>query len=95
LFINRPVNLFTANLPDVDLEEPFDEFFSILGPLGVELKGTLTNNDAFELHTHLEFGYDTYGLTHGDPLQGFFVEGASATISAGIEADLELDLAVA
>lgn len=95
LFINRPVNLFTATLPDVNLEEPFDEFFSIIGPLGVELKGTLPNSDAFELHTHLNFGYDTYGLTHGDPLQGFYVEGASATVKAGIEADLELNLAVA
>ena len=95
LFINRPVNLFTATLPDVNLQEPFDEFFSIVGPLGVELKGTLPGTDAFELHTHLVFGYDTYGLTHGDPLQGFFVEGASATLSAGVEADLELNLAVA
>ncbi len=95
LFINRPVNLFSATLPDVNLQEPFDEFFSIVGPLGVELKGSLPGNDAFELHTHLVFGYDTYGLTHGDPLQGFFVEGASATLLAGVDADLELDLAVA
>ncbi|HEV3082685.1 MAG TPA: hypothetical protein VGY66_23075, partial [Gemmataceae bacterium] len=95
LFINRPVNLFKATLPDVNLAEPFDQFFSIIGPLGVELKGTLPNNDALELKTHLEFGYDTYGLTTGNPLDGFFVENASVTVAAGIEADLELNLVVA
>jgi RTX calcium-binding nonapeptide repeat (4 copies) len=95
LFIGRKVNLFTATLPDIDLEQPFNEFFSILGPLGVRLKGSLPDDNAFELHTSLTFGYDTYGLSIGKPLEGFFVENATATLSAGVEADLELNLAVA
>jgi hypothetical protein len=95
LFLGKPVDLFDLTLPDLtfgslDVNNPlFDQFFPVLGPLGVELKGYLGAK------FHVQVGYDTYGLTSGDPLQGFFIsDNSSATIAAGIHAYAALNVVV-
>ncbi len=89
LFLGKPVDLFDLTLPDLTFGGTFDEFFPILGPLGVELKGGLSAD------FHLAMGYDTYGLTSGDPFQGFFIsDSSSATISASIHAYAALNVVV-
>jgi Ca2+-binding RTX toxin-like protein len=95
LFLGKPVDLFHYTMPDLHISSSFNEFFPILGPLGVRLKGTGPNDAALDLTAHAEFGYDIYGLTHGNPLEGFFVQHASVKLTGGLEADAELNVVVA
>jgi hypothetical protein len=89
LFLGKPVDLFDLTLPDLKFGGEFDQFFPVLGPLGVELKGSVGAD------FHLQVGYDTTGLASGDPFQGFFVsDDSSATITAGIHAYAALDVVV-
>ena len=41
LLLGQNVPLFTFDMPTLRAEFQFDQFFSILGPLGIELKGTV------------------------------------------------------
>jgi hypothetical protein len=93
LLLGKPVDLFDYTLPNVDLVYHDEEFFPILGPLGVNLVGD------FEVHTrNVTFGYDTAGFMESPvkPLDGFFVsDDATVTVHALIEADAELNLVIA
>ncbi len=63
LLLGKDVDLFTFDTPTLDLKAPLDEFFPILGPLGVELKGTIDSSNTFaEVKAHLSGGYDTGGI---------------------------------
>jgi len=77
LLLGQNVNLFTFTMPTLNVSVQFDQFFSILGPLGVELKGTVNqsggpggapldasapDNTALELLGNVTFGYDTAGI---------------------------------
>ncbi len=86
LLLGQNVDLFTFDTPTLDLSAKLDEFFSILGPLGIELRGTLHPDDTFaEATAHLSMGYDTQGLKEfattdnfspsklGDLFDGFYV----------------------
>ncbi|HEX5241768.1 MAG TPA: calcium-binding protein [Tepidisphaeraceae bacterium] len=86
LLLGQNVDLFTFDTPTLDVKAPLDVFFSILGPLGVELKGTVDADDTLaEFKAHLDMGYDTSGLVEfattdsfnpakiGDLFDGFFV----------------------
>ncbi|MBF2026124.1 MAG: DUF4347 domain-containing protein [Oscillatoriales cyanobacterium C42_A2020_001] len=68
LLLGRDVSLFTFDLPTLEVDFPVDEFFPILGPLGVRLAG------GFNARADFAFGYDTFGirqftnaLTDGNP----------------------------
>ena len=56
LYGGEDVDIVRFNIPDLDLKAKADIFFSILGPLGLTLKG--------EVNGHMDFtvGYDTAGL---------------------------------
>lgn len=99
LLLGQNVDLFTFDTPTLDLKAPLDVFFPILGPLGVELKGTVdTANTLAEFKAHMDMGYDTTGLVEfattdhfnpaklGDLFDGFFVLDDPAKTFA--EADL-------
>lgn len=99
LLLGQNVDLFTFDTPTLDIKAQLDEFFPILGPLGVELKGTVDSNDTLgEFKAHLDMGYDTAGLVQfattdhfnpsdvGDLFNGFYVIDDPAKTYA--EADL-------
>jgi hypothetical protein len=80
LLLGKDVNIFTMDLPHFHYEFPFNDFISLLGPLGVQIKGTLANDDALDINAHLSFGYDTHGLTEffqsknlSDIFDGFYI----------------------
>jgi hypothetical protein len=68
LLLGQNVPLFTFDMPTFRAVASFDKFFPLLGPLGVEFKGTLpnpkdpTNSTALEALLHFSFGYDTAGI---------------------------------
>ncbi len=91
LLLGKPVDFFTYHVPGLDFgPRGFDEFYPILGPLGVRLQGTV------EAHAHLDVGYDSTGVAQfagsgapGDIFKGFFVvdqPGAEATVTGHLAA---------
>jgi Ca2+-binding RTX toxin-like protein len=63
LLLGQNVDLFTFDSPTMDLHAPLDEFFPLLGPLGVELRGTLNSDNDFAMFkAHVSMGFDTAGL---------------------------------
>jgi Ca2+-binding RTX toxin-like protein len=108
LLLGKDVDLFTFDTPTLDLNAKLDVFFPILGPLGVELRGTLGDSKFVEVKAHAKLGYDTYGLREfattdsfnlskiTDIFDGFFIDDAttSATASFGLEALAALDVVV-
>jgi Ca2+-binding RTX toxin-like protein len=57
LLLGKPnVDLFTYNIPELSVKFDFEKFFPLLGPLGVNLKGSIGAS------ANLGFGYDSYGL---------------------------------
>jgi Ca2+-binding RTX toxin-like protein len=109
LFLGQDVNLFTFDAPALRLDFNFDEFFYILGPLGVRLQGN------FNARAKFAFGFDTSGLTRfaeddfADPgliFDGFYISDranpdgtgddvAEVTLSAGIKAFAGINIIVA
>jgi hypothetical protein len=70
LFLGKDADLFSYTPPDLDLDFKFSQSFPIIPPiLSAQIAGDI------QAKTHIEFGYDTYGFTHGDPFQGFFIRG--------------------
>ncbi len=65
LLLGKPVNLVFFNPPPLDIPFQIDEFFHLLGPLGVRLIGGIKANLTFH------FGFDTFGV------QEFFDKGAN------------------
>jgi hypothetical protein len=57
LLLGRDVSLFTFDMPALRAGFYINEFFPLLGPLGVELKGD------FNVRAKFAFGYDTRGFT--------------------------------
>ncbi|HEV8608216.1 MAG TPA: right-handed parallel beta-helix repeat-containing protein, partial [Tepidisphaeraceae bacterium] len=110
LFLGQHPLLFSFGLPELNINYDFNEFFPILGPLGVRIQGH------FAAHSKLFFGYDTYGIEKwaaggfnaGDADQifdGFFVSDTASpdgsgpdtpelTVDASFQAHAELNLVV-
>ena len=57
MLLGKDVDLFTFDMPKLGVEFHLNEFFRIIGPLGVRLKGD------FEANADVGFGYDTRGIT--------------------------------
>ena len=110
MLLGQDVDLFKFDMPALDWKLPIDEFLPILGPLGVELKGTIDNaNDALIADAQLSFGYDTHGAAEfaadnfaagkaTDLLDGFYVDsgdaGSQVSLQLGIGAFAALNLIV-
>ncbi|HZJ17159.1 MAG TPA: hypothetical protein VFD27_19050 [Chthoniobacteraceae bacterium] len=91
LLIGKPVDFFTYHVPGLNIPpKGFDEFYPLLGPLGVRLQGTV------EAHANLDIGYDSSGVVQfastgdfEDVFNGFFVvdpHGPLATLTGHIAA---------
>ena len=78
-----PADLFLVDLDPFDFEVPIEKFFSIIGPLGVTLEGTLTGA------VNIDFGFDTSGLARDNFFDGFFFNARPVEAAEnGNEADL-------
>jgi Ca2+-binding RTX toxin-like protein len=107
LLLGQNVDLFTFDTPTLNLHAVLDEFFPILGPLGVELKGTVDPQmDFVQVKAHLSMGYDTQGIVDfisshnaADLFDGFYLVDdptkTFATASLGASAFAALDVIVA
>ncbi|MEW6498568.1 MAG: hypothetical protein AB1589_39630, partial [Cyanobacteriota bacterium] len=108
LLLGKSVDLFTYDMPTLEVGFKFEEFFSIIGPLGATIKGNVGAK------VDLAFGYDTYGLQlfkdskkTSDIFDGFYVsdhranpdgtgkDAPEATLSASLRAFGALELAAA
>jgi len=99
LFIGQNVPIFTFKA-SVNASFTLNDFFYILGPLGVSLHGTAdNNNDAVVFNANFDCGYDTYGLTEStfSPLDGFYIntQDTSLTLNFGVAADAGLNVVIA
>jgi Ca2+-binding RTX toxin-like protein len=56
LLLGRNVNLFTFDMPVLEMNADVGGFFNVIGPIGVDLSGN------FNLAAKLAFGYDTEGF---------------------------------
>jgi hypothetical protein len=91
LLLGKNVDFFDCHLinnQDWPLTN-FSKFYSILGPLGVQINGS------GDFKANFEFGFDSWGITHGQPLEGFFIQNASATLSASLDAGPAINIVVA
>jgi Ca2+-binding RTX toxin-like protein len=111
LLLGKNVDLFTFDTPTLDLHSSLDEFFPILGPLGVELFGTLDSaKDFVQVKAHLSMGYDTAGIVEfanggfkpadvGELFDGFYLlddpTKTYASAAFGAEAAAAIDIVVA
>ena len=75
LLLGRDVDLFTFDLPTLRAGFSYSQFFPILGPIGVRLRGSL------DVSAHAKFGYDTRGLrmyaqsrNFSDVFEGFYAD---------------------
>lgn len=106
VLLGRAGTLFTWDSGAIQFEEDFQQYFPVLGPLGVTLGGRVG------LKTQFGFGYDTQGIFDyyaggaNDPdlfLNGFYALAADdqgnpvtgITLEAGITAGVELNVLVA
>ena len=102
LLLGKNVDFFTYDAPDlVSPPAQFNEFFPLLGPLGVRLQGHVS------AVAKLDFGYDSRGLTDfaaggfNDPLKifnGFFIvdqDGPEATLDASLNASIAANVILA
>jgi hypothetical protein len=76
ILLGQDVDLFDFDMPTLRASPTFEQFFPILGPLGVDFRGvipepfggnppldaTAKQNTALEAVFHFTFGYDSYGL---------------------------------
>lgn len=74
LLLNQPVDLFLYDVPQLDFDLTYSQFFPIIGPLGAEIEGRLLAG------IDLDLGFDTTGLVQfnstgsvDDILNGFFI----------------------
>jgi Tol biopolymer transport system component/Ca2+-binding RTX toxin-like protein len=107
LLLGKDVELFTYDLPKLEFNLEYSQFFPIVGPLGARIGGKIGAG------VDLAFGYDTYGLRQfidtkkaADIFNGFYVsdranpDGTGAdvpevTLNAGLEASAELNIVIA
>jgi hypothetical protein len=106
LLLGRNATLFTWRSQEIEISEEFEQFFPVLGPVGITLGGHVG------LRTQFGFGYDTQGIldyyaggsTDSALLNnGFFAMAldesgnplTGITLEAGITAGIEFNIAVA
>lgn len=109
LLLGQTADLFTYDMPALKFGFDYEQFFSIIGPLGVQLRGEIGAN------IDLAFGYDTFGLqqfaTSNNPnskdiFNGFFISDrikangtgadvAEVVLNATIAAGAVIDLLLA
>ena len=109
LLLGKPVELFVFDMPPLKFDANVEAFFPILGPLGVQLNGSVNAS------LDLLFGYDTRGLQQfasggfSDPgkiFNGFFVSDTAnfdgsgpdipeAVLKASVEAFAAANIVVA
>ena len=97
MLVGQTVPLVTMTTPPVDFGVPFQVNIPIFGPLVIALKGDLDNNDdAVLFGAQFSCGYDTYGLTDGNPLDGFYINDKDSFVGLGfgIAADAAIDLVI-
>lgn len=94
MLFGQDVNLFTFTTPPLYLGVPFEVNIPIFGPLVVALIGNLGDGDAVLFGGQFSCGYDTYGLTDGNPMDGFYVNDSDSFLGLGfgIAADAAIDL---
>ena len=63
---SAPVTLIQYDVPALGFEAGFEQFFPIIGPIGVFVGG------GFAAGIDVDFGYDTKGLATGNFADGFF-----------------------
>ena len=102
LLLGRDVDFFRYDAPDLTTPPAgFNEFFPVLGPIGVRLIGNISAS------AKLDFGYDSHGLIDyvasgfSNPaaiFNGFYVvdqDGPEATFDASLQAFAAVNLVVA
>jgi Ca2+-binding RTX toxin-like protein len=98
LLLGKDVDLVEFDMPRLNVQFSYHQFFPIIGPLGAQITGTVGATAKFG------FGLDTYGFTHGEGvLGGFYVKDLDASgndvpevqFYASITAGVELNIAVA
>lgn len=105
LLLGKDATLFTYNMPRLDFNFDYSQFFPIIGPLGAEIRGQVG------AAVDLAFGYDTTGFRQfnntgntADIFNGFFVsdpvnpdetEIPEVTLNASLEAFAALNAGVA
>src|SRR5262249_48216649 len=105
LLFGKNIDLVTLTFTPFKFDAGFDEFISILGPLGIELSGD------FNATIRPSFGYDTHGLSvfmadpghnPADLLDGLYMvdddtpgKAAEVEVRAGIRAAAAADVVVA
>jgi hypothetical protein len=74
LLLGKQANLFTYDMPALNVDFKLRKFFPILGPIGAELRGDLTAKVDFD------FGFDTEGINlfkksqnPADIFEGFYI----------------------
>jgi hypothetical protein len=105
--MGQDVVLFTFAIPDLSISAEYSQFFSVFGPLGMRITGSISAT------LHIGFGYDTYGIREAREtgnwaylLDGFYVtnrenaDGTGAVVptvsfEVGFSAAAELNLGVA
>lgn len=99
LLLGKDVDLFHFDVPKLEVQFTYNQFFPIIGPLGARLSGSIGAMADFT------FGFDTTGLRQfrqtrnaADILNGFYVNagnGPEIGITGSIEAAGELNAIVA
>ncbi len=91
LLLGQDVALFTYQLPALVKTIGVSQFFPVIGPLGVRLAGEVG------FAVRLSVGFDTFGLRHGNPLDGFYIDPAQTEVrfAASVSAAAELNFWVA
>lgn len=97
LLLGKDVSLFEVDLPKVELEFEYSEFFPVVGPIGARIGGVAG------LKVEMGFGYDTYGFRTKKAIDGFFIadldaagyDRAEVTVTAGLFAAAEVSIVVA
>ncbi|MBD1998278.1 hypothetical protein H6G00_16860 [Leptolyngbya sp. FACHB-541] len=107
LLLGKNASLFAYDMPKLEFQAEYSQFFPIIGPLGAEIKGS------FGAGVDLFFGYDTEGLKQfkasgnaSDIFNGFYVSGTGQsngqganvpeiTLKVALEAYAALNAAVA
>jgi Ca2+-binding RTX toxin-like protein len=106
LFLGQDIDLVKFDMPNLDFDFRYSQFFPLLGPLGVTIAGQIGAK------ADLSFGYDTKGLRqfraggYDDPkllLNGFYIGDTDAKgkdvpelqIYGGLEAFVTVNLGIA
>ena len=99
LLLGKDIPLVTFHMPELDFHFNWDEFFPVLGPLGVRASVT------FGAKADFTFGYDTLGVRQwvksdfkdaGKLMNGFYIDNSNGkpelTFYGGLSASAELNI---